>query len=43
MKLNTIADYFIAYTENIKRNNVCELADSIATNISDIQDFIMLN
>ena len=43
VKLNTIADYFIAYTENIKRNNVCELADSIATNISDIQDFIMLN
>ena len=43
VKLNTIADYFIAYTENIKRNNVCKLADSIATNISDIQDFIMLN
>lgn len=40
VKLNSIADYFIAYIENIKRDNVCALGDDIAKNISDVKKYI---
>jgi D-3-phosphoglycerate dehydrogenase len=40
IKESGVADYFIAYIENVHRTNVVEKADAVAHNFTDVIDFL---